>query len=410
MAGIKILLVEDDERKAKVISNVLCDVPSITAADITLAHSVIEAKQAMIADYFDLLLLDIQLPMRKGERPETDGGLKLWQTIRSRANYKRPEHVIGLTAYEETRRELSGALEEENWLLVQYDDSTTGWRDQVLQKVEHILTVRAQAAIADSSYLTPAVIITAVDVERDAIRKLPYAWEAERSERHGALVFRGEFPKKDGNKGTIALVTAQQMGMPAAACLTLSVIEELRPRYVIMAGIAAGVRDKVNLGDVIVADPSWDWGSGKLALDKGNRIFQPDPRPLRVCYELVAICQQIAADEALLTQIRNHWQGAKPDTILRVHVGPMASGSSVIADASVVEEIAAHARKLIGIDLETYAVYYAGRACPSPKPEVISIKSVCDFADDDKDDMYQSYAAYTSSAIVQVLLEQQLSF
>ncbi len=88
----------------------------------------------------------------------------------------------------------------------------------------------------------------------------------------------------------------------------------------------------------------------------------------------------------------------------------MASCASVIADPAVVEEIAVHARKLIGMDLETYAVYYAGRACPHPKPDVISLKSVCDFADEDKDDTFQNYAAYTSAAVVQVLLEQRLAF
>lgn len=410
IAAIRILIVEDDVRKAELISQVLCDIPLVTKNNIAHVGSVIDAKRIIAAEAFDLLLLDIQLPWRAGERPERDGGVKLWQTVRSRPDYKRPAHVIGMTAYEETRRELASAMEDENWLLIQYSDSSTAWRDQITQKVDHILTLKAQAEIDDANFLTSAVIITATDIERDAIRDLPYAWDADQASAGGALLFRGSFPRSGAPNGSVVVVTAQQMGMPASACLTFTAVAEFRPRYIIMAGIAAGVRDKVNLGDVLVADPSWDWGSGKLAFDKGNRIFQPDPRPLRLAPELVGLCQKLGADEAVLVRIRNDWKGDKPDTILRIHVGPLASGASVVCDPSVTEQIKANSRKLIGIDMETYGVYYASSVCASPKPKFISIKSVCDFADSDKDDRFQKYAAYTSASVVQELLEHQLPF
>lgn len=34
-----------------------------------------------------------------------------------------------------------------------------------------------------------------------------------------------------------------------------------------MTGICAGHKDKAQLGDVIVADPAWDFQSGKLKFD-----------------------------------------------------------------------------------------------------------------------------------------------
>jgi nucleoside phosphorylase len=408
--SIRILVVEDDSRKANLISRLLCDIPSVTESSIVHVGSVIEAKKIIASEAFDLLLLDIHLPWRSGERPEPDGGLKLWQTVRSRPDYKRPAHVIGMTAYEETRRDLGTVMEEENWLLIQYSDSSSGWRDQVIQKVEHILTLKGQAEADEGKFLTSVVIITATDIERDAIRDLPYSWICDQSPVGGALLFRGTYPQNGGGDGKLIVVTAHQMGMPAAACVTFTAISEFRPRYVIMSGIAAGVRGKVNLGDILVADPSWDWGSGKLALEKGNRIFQPDPRPLRVEPELVGTCLKIAADEATLTKIRNEWKGDKPNTILRLHVGPVASGAPVVCDPSIVDEIKANSRKLIGVDMETYGVYYASYVAPRPKPKTMSIKAVCDFADADKDDRFQRYAAYTSASVVKELLERQLTF
>jgi nucleoside phosphorylase len=35
-------------------------------------------------------------------------------------------------------------------------------------------------------------------------------------------------------------------------------IEASRPELLVMTGIAAGVRNSCEIGDVIVADPSWD--------------------------------------------------------------------------------------------------------------------------------------------------------
>ena len=54
-------------------------------------------------------------------------------------------------------------------------------------------------------------------------------------------------------------------------------------------------------------------------------------------------------------------------------------------------------RKLTGIDMETYGVYSAADEAPLPQPSVFALKSVCDFADERKNDDFQAYAAYTSA-------------
>jgi hypothetical protein len=43
-----------------------------------------------------------------------------------------------------------------------------------------------------------------------------------------------------------------------------------------------------------------------------------------------------------------------------------------------------------------------------PTPSNFAFKSVCDFADEDKDDLMQEYAAYTSSAALKIFVEQFL--
>ena len=46
-----------------------------------------------------------------------------------------------------------------------------------------------------------------------------------------------------------------------------------------MVGIAAGIGDGKNLGDIIVATEVWNYSSGKYITDEnGNFAFSPDPK------------------------------------------------------------------------------------------------------------------------------------
>ncbi|MFZ1220509.1 MAG: hypothetical protein WAO00_14540 [Chthoniobacterales bacterium] len=91
------------------------------------------------------------------------------------------------------------------------------------------------------------------------------------------------------------------------------------------------------------------------------------------------------------------WPGAKPSSRLKMMLGPVGSGSSVIANPSIIAELQSHQRKLVGIEMETYGVFYAARNATIQTPSAISIKSVSDFADAQKGDEFRAYAAFTSA-------------
>ncbi len=55
-------------------------------------------------------------------------------------------------------------------------------------------------------------------------------------------------------------------------------------------------------------------------------------------------------------------------------------------------------RKIIGLDMEMYATFYAAHHSCRPAPHPIGLKSVCDFADEKKGEEFQPYAAYTSAS------------
>ena len=76
----------------------------------------------------------------------------------------------------------------------------------------------------------------------------------------------------------------------------------------------------------------------------------------------------------------------------------MASGDSVIQNETVVKiMIKDHLRQADGLDMEAYGMYYAARQCLTPKPIPLCMKAISDFADKEKSDEHQDYAAYMSA-------------
>ena len=210
---------------------------------------------------------------------------------------------------------------------------------------------------------------------------------------------------KRGGK-TFKVVTARQseMGMTAAGVLAMKMISVFCPKYVIMVGIAAGIANKNAVdqiyGDVIVPDVVWDYASGKFVssaranVSFGGVGFIPRPH-------------FINTDDSLLEAVEHATES--PENECHVHIGPMACGSTVVANSEVVEkQIHAQYGNTAALDMESYAVMYAVKEAPVPKPKGLIIKSVCDYADEEKSDQYQKFAAFNSAQFAKLLYEEFL--
>jgi nucleoside phosphorylase len=179
-----------------------------------------------------------------------------------------------------------------------------------------------------------------------------------------------------------------------------------------MSGVTAGVSDAVNIGDVLIAESTWDYGSGKYDVESGAKTFKPDPRPISLEGFLVERFQALASRDDVLGNIRQGWIGTKPETVLSVRVGPLPSGAAVVADPSILKELQKRSRKIIGLDMEGFGVYYAANHSSNPRPLPVLIKGVSDFADTEKQNQekFRAYAAYVSAAIVDYALLNILQF
>lgn len=60
--------------------------------------------------------------------------------------------------------------------------------------------------------------------------------------------------------------------------------------------------------------------------------------------------------------------------------------------------------------METYGMYYAAEWAIEPKPKFLAIKSICDYADQKKDDDYHNYAIYTSVKVFEKLATEYFQY
>jgi nucleoside phosphorylase len=198
------------------------------------------------------------------------------------------------------------------------------------------------------------------------------------------------------------------MGMPASAALATKMVQRFRPRLVAMVGIAAGVDPaKQGFGDILAPATTFDYGAGKLSVEGGKLHLHPDSNPLHIAHILEVRLQEWALDEERLAAIRRQWPGAKPSTVLKLHVGPLGSGAAVVAARETVDATKEHWRKLIGLEMEAYGVHHACNTVVHPPPMFLCLKSICDYAGPDKNDQWQDYAAFTAAQLCHAFLTEE---
>ena len=249
-------------------------------------------------------------------------------------------------------------------------------------------------------YQSFAARIYVTDTEEEAVLRM-YDWKEFGMEGDSQRYYRAE-----RTPGGMQIIAARQdeMGMTAAATLTMKMIQHFRPRYVIMPGIAAGTLEESSksqmFGDVILADMVWNYSNGKyVSKDQASIVFGEIgflPRPT------VAMI-----DDDLYPYFKKAIHSVNNET--HVHMGAIASGSTVVANKAVLEKtIQTQFENTKGLEMEGYGVVYAANHATEPRPKAIIAKSVCDFADSRKSDVYQRFAASTSCEFVKLLIDEIL--
>jgi nucleoside phosphorylase/CheY-like chemotaxis protein len=407
---ISILIVDDTPHKISEIKKVIFEYPEISN-NITVASDINNAKRLLEDKKFDLLILDLVLPDNFGDVETPENGIDFLKEICLDPNIKRPYHIIGLSAHPELIEKHENSFKQNLWYLIEYRENIEVWKEHLRNKIEYLINSKKDILnLNNDHYNFEVAIITALHSELDKILKIDASWIEKKIGQDSTSYYLGYF-KKDNITIRVAAASAPQMGMSAASTLSMKMIKHFKPQYLIMSGIAAGIKGEVELGDILIADQVWDGACGKIKdIGENKTLFQPDPKSKILNEDIKEKLLSIKASKKYLNEIRSLYPGTPHKTALNLHIGPMASVPAVIQSNEEIEKIKSHSRKLIGIEMETYGVFYSAAHCENPKPIALSIKSVCDFANEEKNDNLQDYAAYTSAAFIHKLILNELDF
>ncbi|MEH7435757.1 phosphorylase family protein [Bacillus thuringiensis] len=399
---MKILVVEDDNVKSQDIQSVF-DI--FTDVSVEIQTCTFKAKERLARNHYDLMILDMNLPFEEDGDSQEFAGFMLLKEIQNVQHLKKPGDIIVLTSYDELIKKYEEEIGKGLFVAIKYDVYSVEWKERITNRVNYVMSAANDASdIGETGYDYHCAIITAVDIEFTEAKKILNNPEEFRVKGDPTFYTSGTI----GDKKVI-IAKQHQMGMTASSVLVMKMIQHFKPKYFIMTGIAAGVKETSNLGDIILASEVWEFSSGKIISGQlENKNFLPDPKYLAISAEIKEVLSKDFSEE--LKIIEENWEN-KNNTSgnLKAILGPIACGPVVIQNEQVIKDfIIPFNRKIKGIDMESYGVVYACENGYLPKPRVIICKSICDYGDANKGDTHQNYASYTSAQFTKILLLNHL--
>src|SRR6266852_4661081 len=246
--------------------------------------------------------------------------------------------------------------------------------------------------------------VTALPIERDALLRRLEGREVVQDDYEPLTYYRGHISiPATGEYYEVVVVMLLGMGNDEAAVSTVRVIDRWRPTYILMVGIAGGFSGKVSLGDVVISDFVYYYEPAKRTPNGDQR------RP-----------QQFLSDRLLygraLAYEAGEWRSditiARPGAAQadvpfpRAYFGAIGSGEKVIADARALSLLLKECPRLLAVAMEGAGVARAAAQQPHPPP-FIEVRGICDYANEQKNDDWQPFAAEAAAAFTIGLLRSR---
>ncbi|GHE78370.1 histidine kinase [Thalassotalea profundi] len=398
---MKILIVDDEAPRYSVLIKSLVDM-GIERSNICISVSSSDARDKLEQTKFDLLILDLLIPLWPEDEPHEKNSEDLLTELNVSDELNKPSKIIGITA---DKSGLTGTVEKfehETWHVVQYEASCSDWVKKIQNCVQYLNDNPVEENVKEHKF-DLAIICALDDPELTEVLALDWNWEQPKPIDDHTFIYEGKF-KSGGNEYSVCASHCSRMGMVATANKSASIINLLRPKVIVMTGICGGIKKNTDFGDVIFAECVWDYQSGKLKKEGETSVFEIAPHQIMASTEIRSKMELFKADKGVMSQISSEFE-YDINVTPKLLIGPIATGAAVVADADYVNTIISQNRKVLGIEMEIYGLYSSVENTSGNKPKVFALKSVCDFADLNKDDDYQKYCSYMSANVMRRFLE-----
>lgn len=257
------------------------------------------------------------------------------------------------------------------------------------------------------------MVLTVIPEELEAARRVLDVDDGDRDkDADGTVYYHKRMPSAlVATEYAIALLCIGSAGNPEAAAVTATAIAKLNPRAALLMGIAAGIRGKVRIGDVVLSERVVAYEPAAVASLGGTTVEHPRPEierpPHSMLQDAVTYCP--APDRVHRAFVRSG--GATPAappgqeaefaahvaTSIAVRRSTIASGEKLLRDPSKLHAV----RRLHG-KVEVGEMEAAGfvAACRVGAVPWMVIRAISDFGDELKDDRFHELAACAASAVL----------
>lgn len=265
------------------------------------------------------------------------------------------------------------------------------------------------------------LIITALEEEFDAVRrKFQDVRQLDQSNGvYSAIV--------TSNQRELNVILAYQLfsGQSDAAAMTSTLCGRYKPRCVLLVGIAGGNQNNgVKLGDIIISNLIEDGGKGKVI---GSGEVQLNWRSHTVDAGLLRASRDLKNSEnwqkfisvkrpnsisaiGFRTRIKNLFSSQQQEICPSIVEGTTISVPNVIKEDNKIggkwlKEFDTRNRNWLGVEMECGgAITAISNYATEPKPKFLMIRSVTDFANSYKNDLWHPYACDVAAAYAYALI------
>lgn len=417
---IKILILDDSDRKIDKIKQVLLDGCGLHEDDIEVANSVATGRMAITKDYFDLVLLDLVLPLFENEEPQEDGGLSFIRDIMSAdGRIKIPTQIIGLTekenAYNKEKEEFQSLL----FNVIHCKQSDAEWISQVKQAVNY--SIRCKESVENRLRSRNKYDIAVICALSEEFKQMIEAfggedkWQTIQIEEDIPFQFRSTVITTVNNHDVrVVAAMAGRPGVIPTSVLTTLMYTLFHVNSVFMTGFSAGFpSNKLRHGDILVASSIQDYASGKLKDVDGSVKLLKEIHQVETSTSFSLAMQELIEDDDTLSFIMSKIKKANllvdcRDSYL-VQWSATCCGPYVVTSEEVVKELQENDRKLEGLDMEGFGLYLSSKLLSGKtQKSALWMKGVGDFADPQKSDGYHKTCSYGSAVLLYRFIKEKM--
>ena len=242
------------------------------------------------------------------------------------------------------------------------------------------------------------LIITALEEELDAVlRRLPDQQQLPSSEEdvrvyYGATVAAVQ-PGGASCTYSVIVVCLSGMGRLQAAATASDAIRRWRPDYVILVGIAGGLKSAgVNIGDILISEQIADYENQKITETKTEIRWAAQP----VDHRLLEFSRSLPAAtwQAEIQVPRPHGNKGVP----KRHQGTITTGDKIITVDSLLESFKnQNWPKLIGVEMEAGGVAVTAHQS-AHRPGFFMVRCVSDQAGNKASNRVKAWRPYACDA------------